>query len=75
MIPVLIDAAQAMNRIYWQEAYGDRAALMSSISDDDTRRFVEINYGPWDRLADNQPFVSSFAPQAGRRQLLPGRSD
>ena len=71
MIPVLIDAAQAMNRIYWQEAYGDRAALMSSISDDDTRRFVEINYGPWDRLADNQPFVSSFAPKPAGANFYP----
>jgi hypothetical protein len=57
MIPLLIDAAQAMDEVFWIEAYGDKQPLLRSISDPATRRFVEINYGPWDRLDDNRPFV------------------
>ena len=57
MIPLLIQAGEIMNECFWYEAYGDKDALMASISDEDTRKFVEINYGPWDRLANNEPFV------------------
>ena len=71
MIPILIDAAQAMDRIYWQQAYGEKADLMGSISDEATRRFVEINYGPWDRLAENQPFVTSAAAKPAGANFYP----
>jgi hypothetical protein len=57
MLPLLIDAAKTMDEIFWMETYGDKAKLMSSISDPDIRRYAEINYGPWDRLDDNKPFV------------------
>jgi hypothetical protein len=57
MIPLLIDACQAMDEIYWLEAYGDKAKLLAGIKDPALRRFAEINYGPWDRLNGNQPFL------------------
>lgn len=57
MIPLLIDAAKAMDEVFWIQAYGDRSALMSSTSDPAARRFEDVNYGPWDRLDDNRPFV------------------
>jgi hypothetical protein len=66
MIPLLIDAAREMDEVFWLQAYGDRAALLSSISDPRTRRFAEINYGPWDRLAGNEPFLPNVsAKRAG----------
>ncbi|MCP3962095.1 MAG: Zn-dependent hydrolase [bacterium] len=60
MIPLLIEAAEAMDAGFWRQAYGDKEALMASIDDDATRRFAEINYGPWDRLANNEPFVEGI---------------
>ena len=57
MIPILIEAAKIMDDIFWQEAYGDKESFLSSISDEKSRRFAEINYGPWDRLAGNEPFI------------------
>ena len=57
MIPLLIEAAEAMDAGFWRQAYGDKEALLSSIEDPSVRRFTEINYGPWDRLEDNAPFV------------------
>jgi peptidase M49-like protein len=57
MIPLLIDAARAMDDVFWLQAYGDREALVRSIIDPDARRLVEINYGPWDRLDDDRPFI------------------
>ncbi len=57
MIPLLVDACQAMDEIFWLEAYGDREALLKGVTDPALRRHVEINYGPWERLADNRPFL------------------
>jgi hypothetical protein len=57
MLPVLIQAADKMNELFWYEAYGDKDQLLNSISDADTKKYVIINYGPWDRLNGNAPFV------------------
>ena len=70
MIPLLIEAAEAMDDAFWLQAYGDKEALMASIDDPDVRRFVEINYGPWDRLAENEPFIDGVGAEAAGRQLL-----
>ncbi|PHR69639.1 MAG: Zn-dependent hydrolase [Lutibacter sp.] len=61
MLPILIKAADKMNDFFWYESYGDKDALLNSISDADTKRFVEINYGPWDRLNGNKSFMEGFS--------------
>ncbi|MFK7935506.1 MAG: Zn-dependent hydrolase, partial [Saprospiraceae bacterium] len=57
MIPILIEAAKIMDELFWYEAYGDKAELMNSLTDEKTKTYAEINYGPWDRLAGNESFV------------------
>ena len=46
MIPILIDAAERMDEIYWLEMFGPRKRELNSISDPRMRRRVEINSGP-----------------------------
>ncbi|MDX2207815.1 MAG: hypothetical protein SFU57_09255 [Gemmatimonadales bacterium] len=58
MIPLLIDAAREMDAIYWFEVSGPRDSVLGSIADSGLRRFAEINYGPWDRLNGNRPFLA-----------------
>ncbi len=57
MVPLLIDAAKIMNDIFWQQAYGDKEVFLKSIKDSTLRAFAMINYGPWDRLNGNTPFI------------------
>lgn len=57
MIPLLIQAAKAMEAIFWKQTYGDREALLDPIEDPDLKRCLQINYGPWDRLHGYEPFV------------------
>lgn len=71
MIPLLIDAAREMDGIFWQQAYGDRDALLRTIADPKVRRFAEINYGPWDRLDDNAPFVPGAGAKPDGSNLYP----
>ncbi len=71
MLPYLIKAANIMNDLFWYEAYGDRSELLKSISDAETKRFVEINYGPWDRLDGNKPFIEGVGPKPAGANFYP----
>ena len=71
MIPLLINASKIMDDLYWLQAYGDREPLLASIEDPAMRRFAVINYGPWDRLAADQPFVESAGPKPLGAQFYP----
>lgn len=71
MIPLLIEAAEAMDEVFWMEAYGDKSALMEMIEDPQTRRYAEINYGPWDRLEENEPFVEGVGPKPAGANYYP----
>ena len=63
MIPPLIQAARAMDAIFWREAYGNRDSLLRAVSDPAVQRYVGINYGPWDRLDNNTPFIEGAGPK------------
>lgn len=58
MIGILIEASQVMDDLFWRQAYGDGYQdWLASIGVDKVRRFAELNYGPWDRLDDDKPFM------------------
>lgn len=57
VIPLLMKAADVMEVIYWQNAYGNRAALLDTVQDPYLAKYIAINYGPWDRLNGNAPFI------------------
>lgn len=60
MLAKLIQAAEIVDDLYWQQTYGDKQALLAGIKDEATRRYTEINYGPWDRLNGDRPFVAGI---------------
>ncbi len=64
MIRILIDASQIMDELFWRQSYGDgHEEWLDSIADIDARQFAEINYGPWDRLDDDKPFLKGVGPK------------
>lgn len=63
MIPLLIQAGKIMDECFWYEAHGDKTDLLASIADRQTRRCAKINYGPWDRLNNNRPFIKGVGPK------------
>ena len=61
MIKVLIEASEIMDDLFWRQAYGEGyQAWLASIGIDEARQFAELNYGPWDRLADEAPFIEGI---------------
>lgn len=61
MIVLLIDASKIMDDLFWRQAFRDDwRDWLESVSDAQTRQFATINYGPWDRLANELPFMDGF---------------
>ncbi len=59
MLVLMIEASQIMDDLFWRQAYGDDfQPWLAGIGVDETRRFAELNYGPWDRLDDEAPFMA-----------------
>ncbi|MDD4227342.1 MAG: Zn-dependent hydrolase [Mariniphaga sp.] len=71
MIPILLKAAKIMDDIYWTQAYGDKNQLFSAGYDEYHTRFLEINYGPWERLKNNEPFLQEFGPKPDGANFYP----
>lgn len=71
MLTLLFKAADIMNQIFWQQAYGDKDALLDSIQDPALRQFIMINYGPWDRLNGDEPFVPGAGPKPAGANFYP----
>ncbi|SNT35246.1 Peptidase family M49 [Ekhidna lutea] len=63
MIPLMIEISKIMDELFWYEAYGKKDSLLSSLTDPATKKYVQINYGPWDRLANNEPFLDGVGPK------------
>jgi len=71
MLPLLFEAAKIMDDIFWVEAFGNKDSLLASISDEATKQFVLINYGPWERLNDNKPFIPSYGEKPAGSNFYP----
>lgn len=72
MLVLLIEAAQVMDDLFWRQAYGDDyQAWLATIGVDEVRRFAEMNYGPWDRLADEAPFMPGVGEKPPGAQFYP----
>lgn len=60
LLSIFIDAAEIMDSIFWYEAYGDKNHLLESTNDENLKKFLQINYGPWDRLNGNAAFINGI---------------
>ena len=61
MLPILIRAAQVMDDLFWQQAYGSKDSLLAALPNDIQRAYALINYGPWERLNGNAPWAKDIA--------------
>ena len=72
MIGLLIDASKIMDELFWSQAYpGDKQELLAAIDDPKVKKFVEINYGPWDRLNSNKPFLTGVDAKPAGANFYP----
>jgi len=60
MLPLLFDAAQIMDDLFWLQNVGDKKTFLDGIKDADTKKFALINYGPWEKLNNEKAFIESY---------------
>jgi len=72
MIALLIEASEIMDDLFWKQAYGDDyQQWLASIGVDAARSFAEMNYGPWDRLDSNRPFIEGVGAKPPGANFYP----
>jgi len=63
MLKLLFRVADIMDEIYWSQVFPDKDAAMGAMVDENVAKFFEINYGPWERLNGNLPFLPGYGPK------------
>tara|TARA_Y100000588_G_scaffold131462_1_gene144071 strand:- start:191 stop:1861 length:1671 start_codon:yes stop_codon:yes gene_type:complete len=72
MLSKLIDASEIMDDLFWKQAFfGDKKAFLQQFSDEELKAFAAINYGPWDRLNGDAPYLSGFGEKAAGAEFYP----
>lgn len=72
MIVLLIEASDIIDEIFWQQAFGqDKDTFLASIEDEKVREFARINYGPWERLNGDKPFLSGVEAKSPGAEFYP----
>jgi len=71
MIPLLMEAADAMTDAFWVESYGERADFFSSIEGSAAEAYGNINYGPWDRIDGNAPWLPGVGTKPAGANFYP----
>ncbi|MFM1931523.1 MAG: hypothetical protein RL226_826, partial [Bacteroidota bacterium] len=71
MIPILIQAGEIMNDLFWQESFGVRDTLLAGCKDEQLLQYVHANYGPWDRLNNNTSFIAEYGEKPAGAQFYP----
>ena len=70
MIPLLIEVAKITDELFWYQAFGKKDSLMADLNET-TAEYVEINYGPWDRLNNLEPFVEGYGQKPEAANFYP----
>jgi hypothetical protein len=71
LIRKLIEASKIMDELFWYEAYGNKDSLLSNLQSEELKEYVQINYGPWDRLKGNEPFIEGIGPKPAGANFYP----
>jgi hypothetical protein len=71
MLPLLEQAASAMEWPFWIQNYGNPEPLLAAIPVEAVRRYVRMNYGPWDRLYQDGPILSGAGSRPAGANFYP----
>ena len=63
-------AADEVDKIYWQQYYGDAEPFLDSLTNPSERLYAEINYGPWDRI-DGKAFLPGYGSKPAGAGFYP----
>ncbi len=70
LVDIFIQISDIMDDLFWKQTFGDKS-ILDTIQDPWIRDFVAINYGPWERLNNNECFVPGVGVQPAGCQYYP----
>ena len=72
LVGIFIQIADVMDDIYWEQAFGqDNRKRLRELKDPYMRQFAEIQYGAWDRLDAERPFIPGYGPKPAGANFYP----
>ncbi len=72
LVGIFIQIADVMDDIYWEQAFGqDNRKKLRELKDPYMRQFAEIQYGAWDRLDAERPFIPGYGPKPAGANFYP----
>ena len=71
ILPLLLEASKLIDDLFWQQAFGNKDSLLAGNWDEYIKKFLQINYGPWERLNDNKPFIAGVGEKPAGAQFYP----
>lgn len=71
VLPLLFEAAQLIDELYWAQTCAKKDEIKKSITDEKVMKYFGINYGPWDRLNGMEPFVEGVSERFDGANFYP----
>ena len=62
-------AADQADAIYWEQSFGPKSTF-ENLEDPAERAFVDVNYGPWNRI-DKKPFLEGYGEKPAGVRFYP----
>ena len=59
LLPIFFEIGEIMDELFWEQTFGDKS-ILDTISDPWVKDYAMINYGAWDRLRGNAPFIKGY---------------
>ena len=70
IISLFREAGEIMDGLFWKQTFGDKA-LIEALPEGPAKEYALINYGAWDHLDDNKPFIEGYGEKPLGCQYYP----
>lgn len=59
LVRIFFQVGEITDNLFWKQTFGDKSQL-DTITDSYAKEFAMIQYGVWDRLDNNKPFLAGY---------------
>lgn len=72
LLPIFIQIAEIMDDLYWDQYFGpENRAMLDTITDPAVKAFAMLQYGAWDRLGEEKPFIPGWGARPAGCHFYP----
>ena len=70
IVSLFREAADIMDALFWKQTFGDKS-LIEALPEGPAKAYAMINYGVWDHLDNNAPFIKGYGEKPLGCQYYP----